>query len=162
MGKPDQITFCLNIARVQPLQGETRYLPRILQIKFVFDVRTVDFYRFGTQMQKLRDLTHFVAFANQFQNFKFAIAKSLDGVGLALRLAMRDQSRRQKRISITMTKLHFKGGWNEVKGKLKQKYGQLTDNDLAFAEGNDDELLGRLEQKLGKTKEDLRREIENL
>ena len=65
-------------------------------------------------------------------------------------------------ISITMTKLEFKGSWNEVKGKLKQKYGQLTDNDLAFAEGKDDELLGRLQQKLGKSKEDLRREIESL
>ena len=73
-----------------------------------------------------------------------------------------DQSCWQKRIFITVTKLQFKGGWNEVKGKLKQKYGQLTDNDLAFAEGKDDELLGRSEQKLGKTKEDLRREIENL
>ena len=65
-------------------------------------------------------------------------------------------------ISITMTKLEFKGGWNEVKGKLKQKYAQLTDDDLTFAEGKDDELLGRLQQKLGKAKEDLRREIENL
>jgi uncharacterized protein YjbJ (UPF0337 family) len=65
-------------------------------------------------------------------------------------------------IGIAMTKLGFKGSWNETKGKLKQKYGQLTDNDLAFAEGKDDELLGRLEQKLGKTKEDLRKEIENL
>jgi len=65
-------------------------------------------------------------------------------------------------IVIAMTKLGFKGSWNEVKGKLKQKYGQLTDDDLAFAEGKDDELLGRLQQKLGKTKEDLRREIENL
>ncbi len=63
---------------------------------------------------------------------------------------------------ITMTNLQFKGSWNEVKGKLKQKYGQLTDNDLAFAEGKDDELLGRLQQKLGKSKEDLRREIESL
>ncbi|PYL27549.1 MAG: general stress protein CsbD [Verrucomicrobia bacterium] len=61
-----------------------------------------------------------------------------------------------------MTKLEFKGSWNEVKGKLKQKYAQLTDNDLAFAEGKDDELLGRLEQKLGRTKEDLRKEIESL
>jgi len=61
-----------------------------------------------------------------------------------------------------MTKLGFKGSWNEVKGKLKQKYGQLTDNDLAFSEGKDDELLGRLEQKLGRTKEDLRKEIESL
>ena len=61
-----------------------------------------------------------------------------------------------------MNKLQFKGSWNEVKGKLKQKYGQLTDNDLAFTEGKDDELLGRLQQKLGKSKEDLRREIESL
>jgi uncharacterized protein YjbJ (UPF0337 family) len=61
-----------------------------------------------------------------------------------------------------MTRLGFKGSWNEVKGKLKQKYGQLTDDDVAFSEGKEDELLGRLQQKLGKTKEDLRREIENL
>ena len=61
-----------------------------------------------------------------------------------------------------MTNLQFKGGWNEVKGKLRQKYGQLTDNDLAFAEGKEEELLGRLQQKLGKSKEDLRKEIENL
>jgi uncharacterized protein YjbJ (UPF0337 family) len=63
---------------------------------------------------------------------------------------------------ITMTNLQFKGGWNQVKGKLKQKYGQLTDDDLAFAEGKEDELLGRLQQKLGKSKEDLRRELESL
>jgi uncharacterized protein YjbJ (UPF0337 family) len=60
-----------------------------------------------------------------------------------------------------MTKLQLKGSWNEAKGKLKQKYAQLTDNDLAFAEGKDDELLGRLQQKLGRSKEELRREIEN-
>jgi uncharacterized protein YjbJ (UPF0337 family) len=65
-------------------------------------------------------------------------------------------------IFVTMTKLQFKGGWNEVKGKLKQKYAQLTDDDLTFAEGKDEELLGRLQQKLGKSKEDLRKEIENL
>ncbi|PYK42034.1 MAG: general stress protein CsbD [Verrucomicrobia bacterium] len=61
-----------------------------------------------------------------------------------------------------MTNLQFKGSWNEVKGKLKQKYGQLTDNDLTFADGKEDELLGRLQQKLGKSKEDLRKEIESL
>jgi uncharacterized protein YjbJ (UPF0337 family) len=61
-----------------------------------------------------------------------------------------------------MTNLNFKGNWNEVKGKLKQKYGQLSDDDLTFAEGKSDELLGRLQQRLGKSKEDLRREIENL
>ena len=61
-----------------------------------------------------------------------------------------------------MTKLQLKGSWNEVKGKLKQKYAQLTDDDLSFAEGKDEELLGRLQQKLGKTKEDLRTELEDL
>lgn len=59
-----------------------------------------------------------------------------------------------------MTKLEIKGNWNEIKGKLKQKYGQLTDDDLAFAQGKEEELLGRLQQRLGKDKEELRREIE--
>jgi uncharacterized protein YjbJ (UPF0337 family) len=61
-----------------------------------------------------------------------------------------------------MTNLQFKGSWNEVKGKLKQKYSQLADDDLAFAEGKEDELLGRLQQRLGKSKDDLRKEIESL
>lgn len=49
----------------------------------------------------------------------------------------------------------IKGNWNEIKGKLKQEYGMLTDNDLAFEEGKEDELLGRLQDKLGKTKEEV-------
>ena len=60
------------------------------------------------------------------------------------------------------TKLQVKGSWNEVKGKLKQKYGQLTDDDLSFTEGKEDEFLGRLQQRLGKSKEVLRAEIEKL
>ena len=62
----------------------------------------------------------------------------------------------------TMTKLEMKGNWNEIKGRLKQKYADLTDDDLTFAEGKQDEMLGRLQQKLGKSKEDLRDEIANL
>jgi uncharacterized protein YjbJ (UPF0337 family) len=61
-----------------------------------------------------------------------------------------------------MTTLQLKGNWNELKGKLKQKYGQLTDDDLTFADGKEDEMLGRLQQRLGKSKEDLRRELEEL
>jgi len=61
-----------------------------------------------------------------------------------------------------MTSLKLKGQWNEIKGKLKQKYGQLTDDDLTFAEGKDEELLGRLQKKLGQTKEDIRKELESL
>jgi uncharacterized protein YjbJ (UPF0337 family) len=45
---------------------------------------------------------------------------------------------------------------------LKQKYGELTDDDLTFAEGKDDEMLGRLQKKLGRAKEDIRKEIESL
>ena len=59
-------------------------------------------------------------------------------------------------------KLQMKGSWNEVKGKLKQKYGQLTDDDLAFAEGKEDELLGRLQKRLGRTKDELRAEIQDM
>jgi uncharacterized protein YjbJ (UPF0337 family) len=61
-----------------------------------------------------------------------------------------------------MNKLQFKGSWNEIKGKLKQSYGDLTDDDLMFAEGKDDELVGRLQKKLGKSKEEIRQMIEKL
>ena len=62
---------------------------------------------------------------------------------------------------IYMNKLQFKGSWNEIKGKLKQKYGQLTDDDLKYAEGKDDELIGRLQQKLGKSAEEVRHILES-
>ena len=61
-----------------------------------------------------------------------------------------------------MTTLQMKGSWNEVKGKLKQKYGQLTDDDLTFEEGKEDELLGRLQKRLGKSKEEVRDYISKL
>ena len=61
-----------------------------------------------------------------------------------------------------MNKLEIKGSWNELKGKLKQKYGDLTDDDLKYAEGKEDELYGRLQQKLGKTKEEVKKEIDEL
>ena len=54
-----------------------------------------------------------------------------------------------------MDKTEAKGNWNEQKGKLKQKFANLTDNDLMFAEGKKDEMLGKLQIKLGKTKEEL-------
>lgn len=60
---------------------------------------------------------------------------------------------------MTMNKLELKGNWNEVKGKLKQKYGQLTEDDLSFAEGKEDELIGRIQKKLGKTKDEIKKEI---
>ena len=59
-------------------------------------------------------------------------------------------------------KLKLNGSWNEVKGKIKQEYGDLTDDDLTYEDGKDDELLGRIQQKVGKTKEELKAWIERL
>jgi len=56
----------------------------------------------------------------------------------------------------------LKGNWNEQKGKLKQKFAMLTDNDLMFADGKKDEMLGRLQIKLGKTKEEITKIIAEL
>ena len=61
-----------------------------------------------------------------------------------------------------MNKLQINGSWNELKGKIKQQYGKLTDDDLAFSEGKEDELLGRLQKKLGKSKDEVRQMIEKL
>jgi len=58
-----------------------------------------------------------------------------------------------------MNKLKFKGEWNEVKGRLKQKYAQLTDDDLTYIEGKDDELLGRLQKKLGQAQDEIHKLI---
>lgn len=55
-----------------------------------------------------------------------------------------------------------KGNWNELKGKLKQKFANLTDDDLTFAEGKEEELYGRLQTRLGKTNEEVRRIISEL
>lgn len=54
-----------------------------------------------------------------------------------------------------MDKLELKGRWNELKGKAKQAHAELTDDDLKYEEGKDDELLGRIQQKLGKTKDEV-------
>jgi len=55
--------------------------------------------------------------------------------------------------------IELKGNWNEQKGKLKQKFATLTDNDLLFLDGKKDEMLGKLQAKLGKTKEELHKII---
>jgi uncharacterized protein YjbJ (UPF0337 family) len=55
-----------------------------------------------------------------------------------------------------MNKLQIKGNWNEVKGKLKQQYAKLTDDDLTYVEGKEDELLGRIQKRLGVSAEEAR------
>lgn len=61
-----------------------------------------------------------------------------------------------------MDKLEIKGNWNVLKGKIKQQYADLTDDDLTYEEGKDDELLGRLQKATGKAREELVKEINKL
>lgn len=61
-----------------------------------------------------------------------------------------------------MNKLQLKGTWNETKGKLKQKFAMLTDNDLVFIVGKEEELYGRLQNRLGKTKQEILKMIQDI
>ncbi|WP_392470524.1 CsbD family protein [Sphingobacterium cellulitidis] len=61
-----------------------------------------------------------------------------------------------------MDSLDLKGKWNIIKGKVKQKYADLTDDDLLYVEGKEDELYGRLQEKTGKTREEIKSWINDL
>lgn len=61
-----------------------------------------------------------------------------------------------------MNKTEAKGNWNIQKAKLKQKFAELTDNDLMYEEGQREEMLGKLQVKLGKTKEELNNFLDSL
>ena len=63
-------------------------------------------------------------------------------------------------MSATTDKL--KGNWNQIKGKLKEKYADLTDNDLLYVEGKEEQLYGRLQEKLGQSKEEVHSLIDRL
>ena len=59
-----------------------------------------------------------------------------------------------------MNKLQMKGNWNIAKGKLKQKWASLTDNDLSYQEGQEDELIGRIQKRTGESREAIERAID--
>jgi uncharacterized protein YjbJ (UPF0337 family) len=61
-----------------------------------------------------------------------------------------------------MNKTELKGNWNEQKGKLKQKFAELTDDDLMYAEGKKDEMLGKLQKKLGKSADEIKQILRDL
>lgn len=67
-----------------------------------------------------------------------------------------------KNANSSSTGLKIKGNWNEVKGKAKQKWANLTDDDLLYEEGKEDELYGRIQKKTGKTKEEVKKWIDSL
>jgi len=61
-----------------------------------------------------------------------------------------------------MDELEIKGNWNETKGKLKEKFRELTDDDLAFEEGQEDQLVGQIQKKTGKTRDEMVKAIKSL
>lgn len=61
-----------------------------------------------------------------------------------------------------MNTTEFKGNWIELKGKLKKSFAELTDNDLLYEEGREDELYGKIQQRLGKSKEEIKKLLEDL
>jgi uncharacterized protein YjbJ (UPF0337 family) len=61
-----------------------------------------------------------------------------------------------------MNTTEIKGNWNELKGKLKKKFAVLSDNDLLYEDGREDELYGRLQKKLGKSKSELQKLFDEL
>jgi uncharacterized protein YjbJ (UPF0337 family) len=84
-------------------------------------------------------------------NIRSACARRFNGTALAIRNLKQKQN--IKRIMNTTTQLKAKGNWNIAKGKLKQKFSQLTDNDLTYTEGKQDELIGRIQKRTGETRE---------
>lgn len=56
----------------------------------------------------------------------------------------------------------IKGNWNEMKGKIKQKFASLTDDDLLFEEGKEDEMWGRIQKKVGKSKDEIHKAIASI
>jgi len=69
--------------------------------------------------------------------------------------AKNEMKEARETVSGSSDNLAWKGNWNQVKGKLKQQFGDLTDDDLMYQEGKEDELKGRLQKKLGRTKEQI-------
>jgi uncharacterized protein YjbJ (UPF0337 family) len=68
-----------------------------------------------------------------------------------------------ERVYLTMTDtLKLKGNWNETKGKLKQRFADLTDDDLAYLEGKTDEMVGYLQKKTGETRDNIAAKVRDL
>lgn len=60
-----------------------------------------------------------------------------------------------------VNKTSMKGNWNIAKGKLKEAFGNLTDDDLLYQEGQEDELYGRIQRRIGKSKEEVKKLIDS-
>src|SRR5437867_12707718 len=102
-GSPIDFPSRLDLARIDPLNGETGDLSRVFQLKFFFNMCPVSFHRLWAEAQKLCNLVDIVALADPFQNLKFTIAKPVHAIGFILRRLLRnflDDLRRHCRAGI--------------------------------------------------------------
>ncbi|MCB1211421.1 MAG: CsbD family protein [Verrucomicrobiales bacterium] len=90
---------------------------------------------------------------------KTPFEKKVDAADAA---AERHAERVEETATASPTKLKIKGNWNDLKGKLKQRFADLTDDDMLYVEGKEDELYGRLQKRLGKTREEIDKIFEEL
>jgi uncharacterized protein YjbJ (UPF0337 family) len=92
-----------------------------------------------------------------------SIKRSLTQIGDDLQSTMKGWMDKLENRNVTGpgSSLTMRGSWDDVKGQLKSNYADLTDDDLLYVEGQEDELLGRLQRKLGQTKDDIVRMISN-
>ncbi len=63
---------------------------------------------------------------------------------------------------MTMNKLELKGQWKEVTGKVKQKYGEIFDDEMVYSDGVEDQLVGLIQEKTGKAKEEIVKELNDM
>jgi uncharacterized protein YjbJ (UPF0337 family) len=61
-----------------------------------------------------------------------------------------------------MDRLEIKGNWNQIKGKIKEKWGDLTDDDLTYEEGKEDQLIGRIQKRTGRARDEIVGEINRM
>lgn len=93
-------------------------------------------------------------------NLKRTLTKVSDDVERTVKNFM-DKLERNK-VTDDGSSLVMRGSWDDVKGQLKKNYADLTEDDLTYVEGQEDELWGRLQQKLGKTKNEIMKVIKDL
>ena len=98
------------------------------------------------------------------QTTRDSVKRSLTKAGEDMERTMKSWMSKLEKSGTTEpgSSLVMHGSWDDVKGQLKQNYAELTEDDLTYAEGKEDELFGRLQVKLGKTKEDIVSLIDNI
>lgn len=98
------------------------------------------------------------------QTTRDSVKRSLTKAGEDMEKTMKNWMSKLEKSGTTGagSSLVMHGSWDDVKGQLKQNYAELTEDDLTYAEGKEDELFGRLQIKLGKTKDEIVRMIDSL